>query len=110
MHLPGLLASIAGLNAETFILDSGSTDSTLTIAQEAGAIVLQHPFENHPTQWDFALKNFAVQTPWVICLDADQVVTPELYQQLAGFNNDDHKDINGIYFNRKNFFKGRWMA
>jgi glycosyltransferase involved in cell wall biosynthesis len=109
MHLPRLLASIAGLNAETFILDSGSTDSTLAIAQEAGATVLQHPFENHPLQWDFALKNFAVKTPWVICIDADQVVTPELFGQLANFDDEDFKDVNGIYFNRKNFFKGRWI-
>ena len=109
MHLPRLLASIAGLNAETFILDSGSTDNTLTTAQSSGAAVLQHPFENHPKQWHYALKTFAVQTPWVICLDADQMVTPELYLRLADFNDEDFKHINGIYFNRKNFFKGRWI-
>jgi glycosyltransferase involved in cell wall biosynthesis len=109
MHLPRLLNSIAGLNAETFILDSGSTDGTLSIATDAGATILQHPFENHPKQWDFALKNFAVKTPWVICLDADQIVTPELYKQLDNFRDEDYKDVNGIYFNRKNFFKGKWI-
>lgn len=109
VHLPRLLSSIAGLHAETFILDSGSTDGTLSIATDAGATILQHPFENHPKQWDFALKNFAVKTPWVICLDADQIVTPELYKQLANFRNEDYKDVNGIYFNRKNFFKGKWI-
>lgn len=109
MHLPRLLNSIAGLNAETFILDSGSTDGTLSIATDAGATILQHPFENHPKQWDFALKNFAVKTPWVICLDADQIVTPELYKQLDNFRDEDYKDVNGIYFNRKNFFKGTWI-
>lgn len=109
MHLPRLLASISGLKANTFVLDSGSTDSTVTIAENAGAEVAQHPFVNHPTQWDFALKNFAVKTPWVICLDADQVVTPELYKQLDSFRDEDYKNIDGIYFNRKNFFKGKWI-
>jgi len=109
MHLPRLLASIAGLAAETFILDSGSTDDTVSIAEDAGAAVAQHPFKNHPTQWDFALKNFSVKTPWVICLDADQIVTPELYKQLDDFREEEYKDINGIYFNRKNFFKGKWI-
>ncbi|MBB5395359.1 glycosyltransferase family 2 protein [Mucilaginibacter sp. AK015] len=109
MHLPRLLASIAGLNAETFILDSGSTDATLCIAETAGATVLYHAFENHPKQWDFALTAFEVKTPWVICLDADQIVTPELFTLLKNFSEDEHKDINGIYFNRKNFFKGRWI-
>lgn len=109
MHLPRLLESIKELNAPVFILDSGSTDATPEIAAASGAAVLQHPFENHPKQWDFALKNFPVVTPWVICLDADQVVTPALKQRLRNFRNEDFGGVNGIYFNRKNFFKGRQL-
>ncbi len=109
MHLPRLLRSVADLNAPVFILDSGSTDLTVAIGEEFGAKFLQNKFENHPKQWDYALKNFPVQTPWVICLDADQIVTPELKQHLANFRDEDHKDINGIYFNRKNYFKGKWI-
>ncbi len=109
VHLPRLLRSIEGLDAAIFVLDSGSTDNTVSIAEQAGAIVLQHAFENHPKQWDFALKNFDVQTPWVIGLDADQQVTPKLKKRLAEFNDNDFKDVDGIYFNRKNFFKGSWI-
>ena len=109
MHLPRLLSSIADLNAPIFLLDSESDDNTLAIADEAGATVLQNSFENHPKQWDFALKNFKILTPWVICLDADQVVTPELTQRLVNFKDEDYRGINGIYFNRKNFFKGKWI-
>lgn len=109
MHLPRLLQSISELNAPIFILDSGSTDSTIAIGESYGATFLYHPFENHPTQWDYALKNFDIKTPWVIGLDADHIVTPELRERLANFRDKDHQDINGIYFNRKNFFKGRWL-
>jgi glycosyltransferase involved in cell wall biosynthesis len=109
IHLPRLLQSIAGLGAPTFILDSGSTDGTVEIGKSFGAQFLENPFENHPKQWDFALKNFEIQTPWVICLDADQVVTNELKQYLLTFRDEDNSDINGIYFNRKNFFKGQWI-
>lgn len=109
MHLGRLLQSISDLNAPVFILDSGSTDNTMAIAEQYGASVLHHSFENHPKQWDYALKNFLVTTPWVICLDADQTVTPELKAHLINFKNETHAGINGIYFNRKNFFKGRWI-
>lgn len=109
IHLPRLLQSVSELDAPLFILDSGSTDNTLKIAAEHNALVLTHAFENHPTQWDFALKNFDIKTPWVICLDADQVVTPELKLKLLNFSDEDYKDIDGIYFNRKNYFKGRWL-
>lgn len=108
-HLNRLLYSIAPLNAPLFILDSGSTDQTLKIANDFGATVKYNAFENHPKQWDFALKNFDVQTPWVIGLDADQIVTPELFEQLQNFKDEDYLNINGIYFNRKNFFKGKWI-
>ncbi|WP_293298992.1 glycosyltransferase family 2 protein [Pedobacter sp. UBA4863] len=109
-HLPRLLNSIKALNAPLFILDSGSTDQTLKIATDFNAAIKHQAFENHPKQWDFAIKNFDVKTPWTIGLDADQIVTPELFDQLANFKDDEvYKDINGIYFNRKNFFKGKWI-
>ena len=108
-HLPRLLRSIQDIEAPVFILDSGSTDHTIEIAQQFGATFLFNAFENHPKQWDFALKNFPVKTPWVICLDADQEVTPELKARLQNFKDEEYQNINGIYFNRKNFFKGKWI-
>ncbi|NEU07353.1 glycosyltransferase family 2 protein [Flavihumibacter sp. R14] len=108
-HLPRLLESVKDLNAETFILDSGSTDNTLSICGIYGVETSFNQFENHPKQWDAALKAFNFRTPWLVCLDADQIVTPELYQQLQHFQDSAHQDIDGIYFNRKNYFKGRWL-
>jgi glycosyltransferase involved in cell wall biosynthesis len=109
LHLGRLLESIHDLCAPIFILDSGSTDDTIAIGERYGASFLFHPFENHPKQWDYVLKNAPVTTQWIICLDADQIVTPELKARLAKFKDEDYQGINGIYFNRKNYFKGRWI-
>lgn len=109
IHLPRLLASIKDLDAPIYILDSGSTDQTLTIAANYKAEVKVNPFENHPKQWDFALKNFPITTPWTIGLDADQIVTPELLAMLKAFESENYSQVNGIYFNRKNYFKGSWI-
>jgi len=109
VHLPRLLRSIQHLNVPTFILDSGSTDHTIKIAHKYQAKVKVNKFINHPRQWDFALNAFDVQTPWIIGLDADQTVTPELFELLSKFDDDNYKGINGIYFNRKNFFQGNWI-
>lgn len=108
-HLPRLLQSIQALDAPVFVLDSGSSDRTLDICRYYGAETAFHPFENHPKQWDYALRVFNVKTPWIIGLDADQIVTPELFYLLENFNEAGYEGINGIYFNRKNFFKGRWI-
>lgn len=109
MHLPRLLNSISSLNASTYVLDSGSTDKTLEICADFNVEVIVHPFENHPKQWDIALKTFEIKTPWVIGLDADQMITQELSRLLEQFKNKDYLNVNGIYFNRKNYFKGRWI-
>ncbi|MVN20614.1 exosortase Y [Mucilaginibacter arboris] len=109
VHLPRLLQSIQTLNAPVFILDSGSTDATLTICKQFDIVTASHPFKNHPKQWDFALKNFDIKTPWVICLDADQQVSPELLLRLQNFEEQQFSEVNGIYFNRKNYFKGSWI-
>lgn len=109
MHLPRLLQSIQTLAAPIFVLDSGSTDGTLEICKKYLVKTACHPFENHPKQWDFALKNFDIKTPWVVCLDADQQVSPELLLQLENFDEQEYANINGIYFNRKNYFKGSWV-
>lgn len=109
IHLPRLLASIAPLNAQTYILDSGSSDNTHAIAKEYGAHIKINTFENHPKQWHYALNNFDVTTPWIIGLDADQKISPELEKLLTDFTDDQFKEVNGIYFNRKNFFQGEWL-
>ncbi len=108
-HLPRLLSSIQSLKASTYILDSGSTDNTLNIATEFGCTIKSNPFVNHPSQWHAALTSFDITTPWVICLDADQIVTNELMSLLQNFKDEDYKDVSGIYFNRKNIFKGKWL-
>jgi glycosyltransferase involved in cell wall biosynthesis len=109
IHLTRLLDSIKELNAPTFILDSGSTDSTINIAENYHASVQTNPFINHPKQWDYALKNFEIETAWTIGLDADQIVTKELFELLKAFRDEDYANINGIYFNRKNYFQGKWI-
>ncbi len=109
LHLPRILKSIAPLQAKTYIIDSGSTDKTLDIAATHQAEVIYHAFENHPKQWDFALKNCVVKTPWIIGLDADQTLSAELFVKLKNFNPKQYENVDGIYFNRKNYFQGTWL-
>lgn len=110
IHLPRLLNSIRNLNAPIYILDSGSTDKTIEIAKSFNAEILYNPFENHPKQWDFALNHFKVTTPWIIGLDSDHIVAEELFNQLKNFSNKSvREEVDGIYFNRKNYFKGKWI-
>jgi glycosyltransferase involved in cell wall biosynthesis len=68
--------------SEVFVVDSGSTDRTLDIAQRHGARVLKHPFLNYATQFNWALANINSQANWILRIDADERLSEELRQEL----------------------------
>ncbi|HET9551483.1 MAG TPA: glycosyltransferase family 2 protein [Anaeromyxobacteraceae bacterium] len=61
---------------EIVVVDSGSTDRTVQICQARGARVLSRPFDGFGPQKRYAVAQ--ASNDWVLCVDADEVVTPEL--------------------------------
>lgn len=108
-NLPACLESLRGWRQKTFVVDSGSTDRTVTLAQEAGAEVVRHPFETHAKQWNWALKNIPIQTDWVLCLYADYRISVELRATLCRILPKTPSEVTGYYIPRKQIFRGRWI-
>src|SRR6185436_11398123 len=79
-HLPDCLASLAWA-PEVLVFDSFSTDHTLEISHAAGARVEQRTFDNYAGQRNAALE--AIQTEWILFIDADERATPELAQAVG---------------------------
>ncbi|MGH1352206.1 MAG: glycosyltransferase family 2 protein [Methyloligellaceae bacterium] len=109
VNLPVCLESLAGLGAEVFIVDSGSTDRTVEIAEEFGACVVEHEFENHAAQVNWALENLPIKTQWVMRLDADERITGELADELARIASNDDAGISGYEVRRRVYFWGSWI-
>ncbi len=66
---------------EIVVIDSYSTDRTLEILQSYPQVQLfQRSFDTHATQWNYGLKQ--VKSEWVLSLDADYVVTDELFNEI----------------------------
>jgi|CXWL01.1.fsa_nt_gi glycosyltransferase involved in cell wall biosynthesis len=82
VNLPRCLAS-AGFSEDVLVLDSGSSDRTVEVARAAGARVLMRSFDSFASQRNFAMEQGALRFPWVLHLDADEVVTPELRAELV---------------------------
>jgi glycosyltransferase involved in cell wall biosynthesis len=104
-QLADCLAS-APFAAETIIVDSGSRDDTVEIARRFGARVVVQPWLGFGPQ-----KNFAVAQAthdWVLCLDADERVSPELARSIRdALGAPRHKCF---AMARRNRFLGRWLA
>lgn len=107
-NLEACLASVHGWCGELFVVDSGSTDGTLDVARRFGATLVTHSFETHTTQWRWALATLPIRSPWVLALDADQRVTPELADSLQAALGAGG-DVAGYYVNRRQIFRGRWI-
>ena len=110
-NLEACLRSVGDLTSDIFVVDSGSTDRTAAIAREQGARVVIHAFESHAKQWQWALANLPITSAWILALDADQAVTPELRasiaQQLPAWTAAGTPA--GAYLNRRQVFRGRWI-
>jgi len=109
LNLPECLASLQGLPREVFVVDSGSTDRTRDIARAAGAIVVEHPFENYSAQRNWAQQNLPLSSDWVMHLDADERLTPELVAEIADVLQNPQPGIDGYMFRKRTVFMGRWI-
>ncbi|HEY3824919.1 MAG TPA: glycosyltransferase family 2 protein [Bryobacteraceae bacterium] len=109
-NLPRCLESLSSLQCPVFIVDSGSTDETLDIARRYRARCFQHAFHTHNEQWSWALGNLPLESEWVLGLDADQSLTPELAEELKEtFESSIAPDVDGFYVTRRQVFHGRWI-
>jgi glycosyltransferase involved in cell wall biosynthesis len=111
-NLPDCLRSLHGWIDQILIVDSGSTDRTLEIAQHFRADISQHSFETHARQWAWALQHLPIRHDWVLGLDADQRVTGALRAELGTYFGQQAAqlaDIAGIYIKRRQIFRGAWI-
>ena len=119
LNLGACLASVAGWVERIVIVDSGSNDGTLSIAAEYGAQILTHPFDTHARQWrwtiEFLRQDVTMRADrWVLGLDADQRVSPELRDELLTLFSSPSQSgkrtaTAGFYIKRRQVFRGQWI-
>ena len=104
-NLTRCLQSLAGLG-EVYVIDSQSTDDTVAIAQSHGAKVVQfHYAGGWPKKRQWAMDTLPLENDWILLLDADEVLTPELTDEIrrALLN----PEVNGYFIRLQMYFLGR---
>jgi glycosyltransferase involved in cell wall biosynthesis len=104
-NLPRTLESVRWAD-EIIVVDSGSKDRTLEIAQSFGAKTSYHAFGGHGEQKNVALDLCACD--WILLLDADEVLTPALQDEIRQVLNGESR-YGAYWIPRLNLIFGRWM-
>lgn len=108
-HLGRAIESIRGIASQILVIDSYSTDGTVDLAKSLGAQILQREFTYQAEQFNWALSNAPIEADWVMRLDADEVIEPDLAAEIASKLDQLGKDVNGVNLNRKTIFQGRFL-
>jgi len=107
LNLPACLESVK-IADEIFVVDSQSSDHSIEIAANSGANVVQFHFNGRwPKKKNWALENLPFRNEWVLIVDCDERITPELWSEIAlVIQNPEYA---GYYLNRRVFFLGKWI-
>ncbi|WP_253696988.1 glycosyltransferase family 2 protein [Bdellovibrio bacteriovorus] len=92
---------------DVVVVDSFSTDRTVEIAERCGARVFQEKWKGFGPQKAFATAQ--AKNPWVLALDADEALSPELAAEIYGRFSELNSEA-GYLFPRKSYHLGRWIS
>ena len=108
LNLPACLQALRGWTRRVFVVDSGSTDGTQQIARDHGAEVVEHEWPGYAAQKNWALENLPLEAGWTLIVDADEIVTPRLWERITAIVNAAPGAVaeNGFFINRLTYFLG----
>jgi len=106
------------LSDDVIVIDSCSSDHTVEIAQRYPVRVIQHAFESHGKQRSWMLESVPPKHDWVYILEADERMTPALFQECCEAIQTQQSELNesqselqyiGYYVAERVMFMGRWI-
>lgn len=110
LHIRRCLENVLDIAQKVYIIDCHSKDQTCVIAEQMGAEVIQHNWPgNQAEQFNWAIDNLNINTEWILRLDADEYLLPELIDELRERVPALTEDVTGIEFKRRHIFMGRWV-
>jgi glycosyltransferase involved in cell wall biosynthesis len=108
VNIARTLRSVREIADEVVLVDSGSTDATVSLARESGAKVFVEPWKGFARQKNSALQKATCD--WILSLDADEEVSPELAASIkALLNSGSAPPFAGYTMNRRNMYFGKWI-
>jgi glycosyltransferase involved in cell wall biosynthesis len=109
-HIARCVKSLQLVTDKIFIVDSFSTDDTVRMAQDLGAVVVQNPWVSYAFQFNFGIQNNPFNTRWLMRMDADEYITEDLANELNNKLGSVPDNVSGLYVKRRVFFMNQWIS
>lgn len=107
IHIQRCISSLKDVCEEIIIIDSFSSDLTKEIALKNNVRFYQNPWVNHAVQFNWALDNCDISTSWVLRMDADEYLLPNLKSEILNNLQNLKEPINGVEIYLKRVFLGK---
>lgn len=111
IHIRRCLENVCPFSKKVYVVDSPSTDKTTEICAEFENVeVVVHKYPgNQAEQFNWAIDNLKIETEWVLRIDADEYLLPELIQELHEKIPNMPDEVTGIEFKRRHIFMDKWV-
>jgi glycosyltransferase involved in cell wall biosynthesis len=106
-NIEAALRSLEGIADDIVVVDSRSTDRTVKIAKSRGARVFERAWTNYADQKNYA--NAQAARPWILSLDADERLSPELRTEILALKESGDPSCAGFAMPRLVYYLGRWI-
>lgn len=110
IHIRRCLENVKQIAKDIIVVDSNSTDETKKICEEYGVKVVLHKWPGYQAaQFNWAIENIPVRTDWILRIDADEYLLPELIREIREKVPILGKNVTGIELRRRHIFMGKWV-
>lgn len=109
-NLERSLGSVVEWAEQVFVLDSESTDRTVSIARRMGASVSELPYDHGriiPWIFQWGLDNLPIHCEWVLLLEADQALSRDLRDEIRSLLLGPRPEENGFFIRKRQIFRGQ---
>lgn len=111
LHIRRCLDNVVPFSTKVVVIDCQSTDRTVKICNEYENVeVVQHEWPgNQAAQFNWAIENLNIGTEWILRIDADEYLLPELVEEIKERLPLLPTDVTGIELRRRHIFMGKWV-
>jgi glycosyltransferase involved in cell wall biosynthesis len=109
IHIKRCINSARTISDKIYVVDSDSSDGTIEIARQMGVSVFNYSAKHFSEKINWAIDNIPIDTPWVMRIDADEVLHDKWVGDSKFAENICDNRLNGIYVRRQLWFMGKWI-